>query len=35
MLAQIRIQNRHIIGWFVTKEEHLTKINLGSEENLQ
>jgi hypothetical protein len=35
MLDQIRIQNLHIIGWFVIKEEHLTKINLGFEENLQ
>jgi hypothetical protein len=32
---QIRVQNLRIVGWIVTKEEQLTNINLGSEENLQ
>jgi hypothetical protein len=35
MLARIIVQNLCITGWIVTKEEQLTKINLGSEENLQ
>jgi hypothetical protein len=34
-LAQIRVQNLRIAGWIVIEEEHLTKINLGSKENLQ
>ncbi len=35
MPTQIRVQNLLIVGWIVTKEEQLTNINLGSEENLQ
>jgi hypothetical protein len=35
MPIQIKVQNPFIIGWIVTKEEQLTKINLGSKENLQ
>jgi hypothetical protein len=31
----IRVQNLCIIRWIVTKEEQLTKINLGFEKNLQ
>jgi hypothetical protein len=33
--VHIRVQNLHIVGWIVTKEEQLIKINLGSKENLQ
>jgi hypothetical protein len=33
--ALIKVQNLHITSWTVTKEEQLTKINLGSEKNLQ
>jgi hypothetical protein len=33
--AQIRVQNLCIVGWIVTKEEQLTKVNLGSKKNLQ
>ncbi len=32
--AQIRVQNLCIVGWIVTKEEQLTKVNLGSKKNL-
>ncbi len=35
MLIQIRVQNLRIARWTVTEEEQLTKINLGSKENLQ
>jgi hypothetical protein len=31
----IRVQNLRITGWIITKKEQLTKINIGSEENLQ
>jgi hypothetical protein len=34
-LARIKVQNLCTIGWIVTKEEQLTKINLGSKKNLQ
>jgi len=34
MPARIRVQNLCIVGWLVTKEEQLTKINLGFGENL-
>jgi hypothetical protein len=33
--AQIRVQNFCTVGWIVTKEEQLTKVNLGSKKNLQ
>jgi hypothetical protein len=35
MLVRIRVQNLRIMGWTITKKKQLTKINLGSEENLQ
>jgi hypothetical protein len=35
MPSQIKVQNLCIARWIVTKEEQLTKINLGSEKNLQ
>jgi hypothetical protein len=35
MPIQIRVQNLCIVGWTITKEKQLTKINLGFEENLQ
>jgi hypothetical protein len=35
MPTQIKVQNLCIIGWIITEEEQLTKINLGFEENLQ
>jgi hypothetical protein len=35
MPTQIMVQNLCIVGWTITKEEQLTKINLGYEENLQ
>ncbi len=35
MVVQIRVQNPRIARWTVIKEEQLTKINLGSEANLQ
>jgi hypothetical protein len=31
MPTRIKVQNLLIIGWTITKEESLTKINLGSE----
>jgi hypothetical protein len=34
MLAWIRVQNLHIVGWIVIKEKQLTKINLGSGKKL-
>jgi hypothetical protein len=34
-LAQIRVQNLRIIGWTVTEEEQLTKMNPCFEKNLQ
>ncbi len=34
MHVRIEVQNLHIVGWIVTKEEQLTKINLGFEEKL-
>jgi hypothetical protein len=33
--ARIRVQSLHITRWTIIEEENLTKINLGSEENLQ
>jgi hypothetical protein len=35
MPSLVRVQNLCIVGWIVTEEEQLTKINLGSEGNLQ
>ncbi len=35
MHVRIRVQNLCIARWIVTKEEQLTKINLGSKKNLQ
>ncbi len=35
MPTQIRVQNLRIARWIVTKKKQLTKINLGSKENLQ
>jgi hypothetical protein len=32
--AWIKVQSLHITRWTITKEEQLTKINLGSKENL-
>jgi len=32
---QIKVQNLYITRWTVTKEQELTKINLGFEKNLQ
>jgi hypothetical protein len=29
------MQNLTIVGWTIIKEEHLTKINLGTKENVQ
>jgi hypothetical protein len=33
--TQIKVQNLCIVRWIVTEEKQLTKINLGSKENLQ
>jgi hypothetical protein len=33
--VRIRVQNLCIVGWIVSKEEQLTKVNLGSKKNLQ
>jgi hypothetical protein len=33
-LVQIKVQKLRIAGWTIIEEEQLTKINLGSEENL-
>jgi hypothetical protein len=35
MPVRIKVQNLCIACWTITKEEQLTKINLGSKENLQ
>jgi hypothetical protein len=35
MPTQIKVRNLHIMIWTVIEEEQLTKINLGSEENLE
>jgi hypothetical protein len=29
------VQDLTIVGWTITKEEQLTKINLGTKENVQ
>jgi hypothetical protein len=29
------IQDPTIVGWIITKEEQLTKVNLGTKENVQ
>jgi len=35
MIVQIRVQNLCTVGWTIIEEEQLSKINLGSKENLQ
>jgi hypothetical protein len=35
MLVQVKVQNLCIVGWTVTEEKQLTKINLGFEKNLK
>jgi hypothetical protein len=32
-LAKIQVQNLHIVGWILTKEQQLVKLNLGIEAN--
>jgi len=32
--TRIKVQNLCIAGWIITEKENLTKINLGSKENL-
>jgi hypothetical protein len=34
MFVWIIVQNLHIAGWTIIEKEQLTKINLGSKENL-
>jgi len=34
MLGQIKVQNLGIVGWIITKEKQLSKINPCSEKNL-